>query len=163
MGLLNSTSFKQRVMMEISEMVNVNTNKNENLPAGFPGSAQPVKRGRGRPPGSKNKPKFFVQPQEPAQEGWIKEEKSVEVGKKPSVAVRRKWQRDWIRPQFSLSRKEALELFVRYLRSGQGKIALREIINEGFVGIAKLPDISLGKYLEKTHLLSRYPHDVVIK
>lgn len=144
-------------------MVNTTTHKIENLPAGFPGATQPVKRGRGRPKGSKNKPKFFTPDQEPAQEGWIKREKEAEIGKKPSTAVRRKWQRDWIRPQFALSRKEALELFVRYLRSSQGKIALREIINEGFVGISKLPDTSLGKYLEKTNLLSRYPHDVVIK
>lgn len=141
----------------------INVNRNENPSTGFPGSNQTVKRGRGRPKGSKNKPKFFTPHQEPAQEGWMKEEKSVDIGKKPSVAVRRKWQRDWIRPQFSLSRKEALELFVRYLRSSQGKVALKDIINDGFVGIAKLPDVSLGKYLEKTHLLSRYPHDVVIK
>lgn len=126
-----------------------------------PGSATRIKRGRGRPKGSKNKPKFFAN--EP-KEGWAnQQQEKMVVTKKPSIAVRRKWQRDWIRPNFAITRKQALELFVKHLRSAQGKGALQEILSDGFVGLTKLPDTSLGKYLEKTHLLSRYPHDVVIK
>lgn len=124
------------------------------------GASNQVKRGRGRPKGSKNKPKFLTS--EP-NEGWTAAPEPPVFSRKPSVAVRRKWQRDWIRPHFAISRKQALELFVKHLRSAQGKGALQEILSEGFVGISKLPDTSLGKYLEKTHLLSRYPHDVVIK
>lgn len=124
----------------------------------------PVKRGRGRPPGSKNKPK--TPPVEDRaysdqEEGW-NVSATPEIGRKPSMVLRRKWQREWIRPQFAISRKEVLELFTRYLRSSQGKKALQEVLMDGFSGM-KLSDGALGKYLEKTHLLSRYPHEVVIK
>lgn len=125
----------------------------------------PVKKGRGRPPGSKNKPK--APPVEDRvysdqEEGW-NVSATPEIVKPPSVVLRRKWQREWIKPQFAISRKEVLELFMRYLRSTQGKKAMQEILMDGFSGISKLSDGALGKYLEKTHLLSRYPHEVIIK
>jgi hypothetical protein len=143
-------------------MINVNTNQQQSTNRQAP--APTIKRGRGRPPGSKNKPK--VPPAEfsshEREEGWSFEA-APDISKKPSVALRRKWQREWIRPQFAISRREVLELFVRYLRSTQGKKALQEILMDGFTGISKLSDGALGKYLERTHLLSRYPHDVIIK
>ena len=120
------------------------------------------KRGRGRPKGSKNKPKLFA-PQQ--QEGWdIEYEKgSAKISKPKSSRVYKKWQREWIKPQFSLSRKEAYEVFFSFLRSASGKVALKDIIVQGSVGIGKMSDTALAKYLEQTNLLSKYPHEVVIK
>lgn len=118
------------------------------------------KRGRGRPKGSKNKPKLFT----PMTEGWKTEGASeAQPVAKPRSGIYRKWQREWIKPQFALSRKEAYDLFLNYLRSVAGKPALKELIVEGSVGVGKLSDSALGKYLEQTNLLSRYPHEVVIK
>ena len=117
---------------------------------------------RGRPKGSKNKPKFNV-----PTEGWDQEAiemtQRAKVGKPRSAAYQRKWQREWIRPQFTLSRKEAYEIFFKYLRSAQGKSALKDLITQGSPGVGKLSDSALGKYLEQTSLLSRYPHEVIIK
>jgi hypothetical protein len=113
------------------------------------------KRGRGRPPGSKNKPKGFVEDQ---REGWF----AGPSGKAPAM-LQKKWQREYIKPQFVLSRQDTLDLFLRYLKSTEGKVALSDILNEGFPGLSRMNDSSLAKYLEKTSLLSRYPHDVIIK
>lgn len=128
----------------------------------LPDTAAPRMRRRGRPAGSKNKPKFVL----PA-EDWANETQNADgpgvTGRKRSHAIHRRWQRDWIRPQFVLSRKEAFEIFMKYLRSASGKVALRDMILKGNVGIEKLSNPQLGKYLEHTNLLSRYPHDVVIK
>ena len=134
---------------------NVNPNISQPTPGVFP-----VKRGRGRPKGSKNKPKFVTS--EP-REGWTPVPAKVVAAKKPSRAIHRKWQREWIRPNFMVSRKQAVDIFVKHLRSAQGRAALQEIISDGFVGISKMPDATLGKYLEKTNLLSRYPHEVTIR
>lgn len=122
----------------------------------------PTKRGRGRPKGSKNKPKFYAQPQE----GWDQE--AIDMTQKKAIrprseALHRKWQREWVKPQFTLSRKEAYEIFFNYLRSTRGKEALRDLIVKGSPGVGKLSDSALGKYLEQTNLLSRYPHEVVIR
>lgn len=107
-----------------------------------------IRRGRGRPRGSKNKTKFLT-------EGWSHEKTSTYT---------RKWQRvQKLKPQFSLTRKDAYEILFSYLRSVKGKAALKEILISGTVGVGKLSDTSLGQYLEKTNLLSRYPHDVIIK
>jgi hypothetical protein len=100
-------------------------------------------------------------PRKQRREGW--EHDDVPVGRPRSAAIHRRWQRDMIAPQFHLSRKEAIEVFFKYLRSTRGKTALREIINSGSPGIGKLSDAQLGKYLEQTNLLSRYPHEVVIQ
>jgi hypothetical protein len=121
-------------------------------------------RGRGRPKGSKNKSKMFAQPSE----GWSlqatpEDEAALVSGKTRSASAHRKWQRGHIKPQFVLNRKEAYEIFFRYLRSAEGKNALRDLITEGSPGVGKLSDSNLGKYLEQTNLLSRYPHEVVIK
>jgi len=121
-------------------------------------------RGRGRPKGSKNKPKLYAQPSE----GWNlqatpEDEKALVAGKARSASAHRKWQRDYIKPQFVLNRKEAYEIFFKYLRSADGKNALRDLITQGSPGVGKLSDSSLAKYLEQTNLLSRYPHEVVIK
>lgn len=122
----------------------------------------PIKRGRGRPKGSKNKPKLYAQPQE----GWDQE--AIEMTQKPTIrprseALHRKWQREWVKPHFALSRKEAYEIFFSYLRSSRGKEALRDLIVKGSPGVGKLSDSALAKYLEQTNLLSRYPHEVVIR
>lgn len=117
---------------------------------------------RGRPKGSKNKPRFG-----PPVESWDEEAlemtRTARVGKTRSAAYQRKWQREWIRPQFTLSRKEAYEIFFKYLRSSQGRAALKDFIIQGSPGVGKLSDSALGKYLEQTSLLSRYPHEVIIK
>lgn len=136
---------------------NIETVESQNVPVVKP-------RGRGRPKGSKNKPKFYAQPSE----GWSlqatpDDEAALVSGKTRSASAHRKWQRDYIKPQFVLSRKEAYEIFFKYLRSAQGKNALRDLITQGSPGVGKLSDSSLGKYLEQTNLLSRYPHEVVIK
>lgn len=120
----------------------------------------PTKR-RGRPKGSRNKPKLFAQPEE----GWAPQ---YEPARRPAAKPRsgrmyRKWQREWIKPQFVLTRKEAYDLFLNFLRSIGGKDALREMIVQGSPGVGKLNDVALGKYLEQTNLLSRYPHSVVVK
>lgn len=96
------------------------------------------------------------------EEGFDTDEAPV-VGKPRSTAIHRRWQRDMIKPQFHLSRREAFEVFFKYLRSTRGKAALKDIINLGSPGIGKLSDAQLGKYLEQTNLLSRYPHEVVIQ
>lgn len=123
------------------------------------------KRGRGRPKGSKNKPKLFAPQQVQKEEGWHIDyaEGAASVAKPRSGRLYRKWQREWIKPQFVLSRKEAYNIFLNYLRSAAGKTALRDIIIQGSIGIGKMSDSALAKYLEKTNLLSRYPHDVVLK
>lgn len=105
-------------------------------------------RGRGRPKGSKNKRPMLT-------EGWSQDKAS---------AYTRKWQKvDKIRPQFSLTRKDATEILFDYLRSVRGKDALRDLILRGNPGIGKLSDTALGKYMEMTGLLSRYPHDVIVR
>lgn len=126
--------------------------------------AQPTQTAhrRGRPKGSKNKPKFFA-PTESWDEEAIEMTKQAKVGKPRSAALHRKWQREWIRPQFTLSRKEAYEIFFKYLRSSPGKSALKDLIIQGSPGVGKLSDNALAKYLEQTSLLSRYPHEVVIR
>lgn len=96
------------------------------------------------------------------EEGFDVDE-STNVGRPRSAAIHRRWQRDMIKPQFHLSRREAFEVFFKYLRSTKGKKALADIINQGSPGIGKLSDAQLGKYLEQTNLLSRYPHEVVIQ
>lgn len=121
---------------------------------------------RGRPKGSKNKPKFGYIPssessdESPRQEGW---EITKRIGRPRSTAAHRKWQRDWVLPQFVLSRKQAQDLLLKFLRSKPGKAALSAVINDGFVGIKKLPDVKLGEFLVNTNLLSRYPHQIVIR
>lgn len=119
------------------------------------------KRGRGRPKGSKNKPKLFA----PQREGWdIQYDKGeAKISKPKTVRGYRKWRQEMIRPQFALTRNDAYEIFFEYLRSASGKIALKDIIVQGSAGIGKMSDAALSKYLEQTNLLSRYPHEVVIK
>lgn len=128
-------------------------------------STKAVPHRRGRPKGSKNKPKFGLMsvPQEYSdvrQEGW---EVTKKIGRPKSIAAHRKWQRDFVLPQFVLSRKQAQDLLLKFLRSKPGKAALSAVINDGFVGIKKLPDIKLGEFLVSTSLLSRYPHQIVIR
>jgi hypothetical protein len=128
--------------------------------------AQPAKR-RGRPKGSKNRKSVYMLPDE----GWDIDSSvdmatptaTAPVGKAKSAALHRRWQREWIRPQFALSRKDAYEIFFKFLRSAKGKDALKKLITNGSPGVGKLTDAQLGKYLEQTNLLSRYPHEVVIK
>lgn len=120
---------------------------------------------RGRPKGSKNRPKFGYIPtlgeqEAPRQEGW---EVTKRIGRPRSMAAHRKWQREWVLPQFVLSRKQAQDLLLKFLRSKPGKSALAAVINDGFVGIKKLPDVKLGEFLVNTNLLSRYPHQIVIR
>lgn len=121
-------------------------------------------RRRGRPKGSKNKPKFsFITPPEHSdvrQEGW---EVTKRLGRPKSIAAHRKWQREWVLPQFVLSRKQAQDLLLKFLRSKPGKSALSAVISDGFVGLKKLPDSKLGEFLVGTNLLSRYPHQIVIR
>ena len=121
---------------------------------------------RGRPKGSKNKPKFGFIPttvddeDHQRAEGW---EPTKRIGRSRSIAAHRKWQREWVLPQFVLSRKQAQDLLLKFLRSKPGKDALKMVINDGFVGIKKLPDVKLGEFLVNTNLLSRYPHQIVIR
>lgn len=134
-----------------------------------------TRRGRGRPKGSKNKPKagmFFAtqdtHPQEYSdarKEGWevVTTAITKKIGKPRSAATHRKWQREWVLPQFVLSRKQAQDLLVKFLRSKPGKPALSAIVSDGFIGIKKLPDVKLGEFLVTTNLLSRYPHQIVIR
>lgn len=104
---------------------------------------------RGRPRGSKSR--------------RMSVEREVSVGRPRSAAIQRRWQREWIKPQFRISRTEASEIFFKYLRSAKGKTALKDIIEKGSPGIGKLNDTQLGKYLEETNLLSRYPHEVLVQ
>ncbi len=123
---------------------------------------------RGRPKGSKNKPKFGYIPtpddtdevSQVRQEGW---EVTKRIGRPRSTAAHRKWQREWVLPQFVLSRKQAQDILLKYLRSKPGKVALSTVIGDGFVGIKKLSDVKLGEFLVNTSLLSRYPHQIVIR
>lgn len=122
-------------------------------------------RRRGRPKGAKNKPKVAFAPEvqeysDVKKEGW---EVVKKMGRSKSIAAHRKWQRDWVLPQFVLSRKQAQDLLIKYLRSKPGKSALTVVLTDGFVGIKKLSDIKLGEFLVTTSLLSRYPHQIVIR
>lgn len=85
------------------------------------------------------------------------------TGRPKSLAAHRKWQRDWVMPQFVVSRRQAQEMLLKYLRSKPGKGALSTVIDQGFVGLSKLPDNKLGEFLVSTNLLSRYPHEIVIR
>lgn len=85
------------------------------------------------------------------------------TGRPKSLAAHRKWQRDWVMPQFVLSRRQAQDMLLKYLRSKPGKSALLSVIEDGFVGLSKLPDNKLGEFLVSTNLLSRYPHEIVIR
>jgi hypothetical protein len=115
-----------------------------------------VKKRRGRPRGSKNR--LFAGMQR--EEGWGPTPK---LGRPKSLAAHRKWQRDFVLPQFVLTRKQATDLLVKYLRSKPGKPALSSLLLDGFVGTSKMPDNKLGEFLMTTNLLSRYPHEVVIR
>jgi hypothetical protein len=84
------------------------------------------------------------------------------IGLKKSQIAYRKWQRSVVKPQFALSRQDAVDLLFKHLRSRAGKSALKAIVMKGFAGIGKLKDQDLAKYLEESALLSRYPHTVVI-
>ena len=139
----------------------MNTNSVDVQPA-------PTAKRRGRPKGSKNRQRAYMMPDE----GWDTDDTvdmatatapSPSVGKGRSAALHRRWQREWIRPQFSLTRKDAYEIFFKFLRSSKGKEALKKLITAGSPGVGKLTDQQLGKYLEQTNLLSRYPHEIVIK
>lgn len=128
------------------------------------------KKGPGRPKGSKNKPKYgFVPVEKQAQmeEGWgyaPPPPKAPKAFKAKSLAAHRKWQREaWVLPQFLMNRKQAQELLVKYLRSKPGRNALITLVSAGFVGIGKMPDDKLGEFLVSTNLLSRYPHEIVIR
>lgn len=118
-----------------------------------------IKRGRGRPKGSKNKPKFGV-----AATTTVQKDNGIQkTFKAKSVSFQRKWQRGWVLPQFVLSRRQAQEILIKYLRSKPGKQTLTSIVNDGFVGLSKLADNKLGEFLVSTNLLSRYPHEIVIR
>lgn len=122
---------------------------------------QAPRKRMGRPRGSKNRAKFGQAFRQPREEGWGPGVKS--LGRTKSLAAHRKWQRAFVMPQFVLSRKQAQDLLVKYLRSKPGKAALTEIVSEGFLGLSKLPDHKLGEFLVSTNLLSRYPHEIVIR
>lgn len=79
-----------------------------------------------------------------------------------SRAIYRKFQRSWVKPQFAITRNEAAALLTRFLRSKKGKNVLAAVIADGFKGIDRLSDTQLAAYLQKSSLLSRYPHEVVI-
>lgn len=115
-----------------------------------------VIRKRGRPKGSKNR--TYRRPRE---EGWGNGGRM--FGRAKSVAAHRKWQREWVLPQFVMSRKQAQDLLVKFLRSKAGKPALSSLVSEGFAGLSKMPDNKLGEFLVSTNLLSRYPHEVVVR
>lgn len=130
----------------------------------------PQKRRPGRPKGSKNKPKYGFVPverQANLEEGWgyaPPTPKAHKTFKAKSLAAHRKWQREtWALPQFVMSRKNAQELLVKYLRSKPGRNALITLVTDGFTGIGKMPDGKLGEFLVSTNLLSRYPHEIVIR
>lgn len=121
---------------------------NQNMNSDVESQQPQAPRGRGRPKGSKNKRPMLT-------EGWSHEKTSTYT---------RKWQKvDKIRPQFSVSRKDTSEILFDYLRSARGRGALKDLIVNGTPGIGKLSDSALGKYMEMTGLLSRYPHDVIVK
>lgn len=122
------------------------------------------KQRRGRPKGSKNRPKFGFSPapRGTREEGWTTSTGKV-FGKPKSLAAYRKWQREWVLPQFVLSRKQAQDMLVKYLRSKPGKAALTAVVIAGFPGLSNLPDNKLGEFLVSTNLLSRYPHEIVIR
>lgn len=112
----------------------------------------PIRR-RGRPRGSANKARRL------SGDGT-----SLKItGRPKSLAAHRKWQRDWVMPQFVVSRRQAQDMLLKYLRSKPGKGALSKVIDEGFIGLSKLPDNKLGEFLVGTNLLSRYPHEIVIR
>jgi len=139
-------------------------NQEYGKPSSQTGAIQPGKRGRGRPPGSKNKPK--VELQEPQQEGWFKVQRTAKVSPpqtKGTILHQKKWQRDLVKPQFVLTRDDTTEIFLQFLKSSAGKKALTDLVFDGFPGIGKLSDASLGKFVEHLGLLSKYPHDVIIK
>lgn len=118
------------------------------------------RRGRGRPKGSKNR-KYATTSAAASRRGW---EGDIKLSGRPkSLATHRKWQRDWVMPQFVLTRRQAQEMLLKYLRSKPGKSALTAVIQEGFVGLSKMPDNKLAEFLISTNLLSRYPHEIVIR
>jgi hypothetical protein len=144
-------------------MNEVNVNGEEHIDT----EAQPKpakKRRAGRPKGSKNRPKFGLSPtpRGTREEGWTNSAGKM-FGKPKSLAAHRKWQREWVLPQFVLSRKQAQDMLVKYLRSKPGKQALTTLVTSGFPGLSTFPDHKLGEFLVNTSLLSRYPHEIVIR
>lgn len=91
-----------------------------------------------------------------------REAEAAEIALGKSKAAYRKWQRSHVKPQFTLSRGDANDLLLKFLRSRQGRGALKAIIKDGFKGIDKLADDKLARYLEESNLLSRYPHEVLV-
>lgn len=116
---------------------------------------------RGRPRGRKNRG-LNISGMQPSGRGEYSTQLRI-TGRPKSLAAQRKWQRDWVMPQFVLSRKQAQDMLLKYLRSKAGKNALAQVIEDGFVGFSKLPDNKLGEFLVGTNLLSRYPHEIVIR
>lgn len=115
---------------------------------------------RGRPRGRKPRGFGNLQGMQPREDYGTKLRIT---GRPKSLAAQRKWQRDWVMPQFVLSRKQAHDMLLKYLRSKPGKGALTQVIEDGFIGLSKLPDNKLGEFLVSTNLLSRYPHEIVIR
>lgn len=81
-------------------------------------------------------------PSLPRPEEFVDEEDGEEevestVKRPRSTTLHRKWQREWLKPQFTLSRKEAYDIFFKYLRSAQGKTALMDIVKQGSPGGCK--------------------------
>lgn len=141
-------------------MNTINNNENRNVEQ-HDDSGFPVERPRrGRPKGSKNRI-FGELPHTRAEYGSGTQLRI--KGRPKSLAAQRKWQRDWVMPQFVLTRRQAQDMLVKYLRSKPGRTALGQIIENGFVGLSKLPDNKLGEFLVGTGLLSRYPHEIVIR
>lgn len=109
---------------------------------------------RGRPPGRKNR----------RLRGSVPGTPDIKItGRPKSLITHRKWQRDWVMPQFVVSRRQAQDMLLKYLRSKPGKNALQAIIDRGFTGLSNLTDDKLAEFLISTNLLSRYPHEIVIR
>ena len=115
---------------------------------------------RGRPRGRKNRGFGNVPGIQPRDDYGTKLRIT---GRPKSLAAQRKWQRDWVMPQFVISRRQAHDMLLKYLRSKPGKAALTQVIEDGFVGLSKLPDNKLAEFLVSTNLLSRYPHEIVVR
>jgi len=126
----------------------------------------PAQRKPGRPKGSKNKQHTLDQMFDKEsisrkrvakrQEGW-------EYASKEDMDRRQRKARTRFTPQFTISRKEACEMLFKHLRSVKGRMALKNIILNGFVGVGELTDDDLQSYIETENLISNTKHEVVIQ
>jgi hypothetical protein len=148
----------QRDMLEILSGAPVEAVKQETK-----ATTATAQRKPGRPKGSKNKVKALGELFDKESLPKVKRQEEGWDFSKPAGESRQRRARSRFTPQFTISRKDAYEMLFKYLRSVKGRMALKNIILNGFVGVGELTNDDLESYIEHENLISGSKHEVVIQ